>query len=99
MDDLISFLGSWQWSGDPIISPEGLGRELTALVASEPERFAVHAGRFQGLDPTYVRAFLSGLRDTAKEKRSFSWPPLLELCVGGTATPGDPRTKEPVCRP
>lgn len=80
MDDLVSFLRTWQWSRDPIISPEGLGRELTALVASEPERFAVHAGRFQGLDPTYVRAFLSGLRDAAKEKRSFSWPPLLELC-------------------
>lgn len=80
MDDLVSFLRTWQWSGDPMISPEGLGRELTALVASEPERFAVHAGRFQGLDPTYVRAFLSGLRDAAKEKRPFSWPPLLELC-------------------
>jgi len=82
VEEIIAFLKTWQSSGgftDP--SPEGLGRELTVLVTSEPERFAVNAARFQGLDPTYVRAFLSGLRDAAKEKRAFPWPPVLKLCL------------------
>jgi hypothetical protein len=80
MDEIVAFLNTWQWSGDPMMSPEGLGRELTALVASEPKPFATDTSQFQGLDPTYVRAFLSGLRDAAKEKRAFSWPPVLNLC-------------------
>ncbi len=80
--DIVAFLQTWrQPSGDPTEpSPEGLGRELATVVASEPERFAGHAGRFQELDPTYVRWFLSGLRDAVKEKRAFPWRPVLELC-------------------
>ena len=82
VQDIVAFLQTWrQPSGDPTEpSPEGLGRELATVVASEPERFADHAGRFQELDPTYVRWFLSGLRDAVKEKRAFLWRPVLELC-------------------
>ncbi len=81
VEEIVTFLGTWQPSGD-LTSPssEGLGRELTAMVASVPERFASRAEQFQELDPTYVRALLSGFCDAAKQKRSFSWRPVLELC-------------------
>lgn len=85
--EIIAFLKNWQWSGDRLLSPEGLGRELTALVASDPGRFAEHAVRFQELDPTYVRAFLSGLRDAAKANLAFPWLPVLQLCQWVVAQP------------
>jgi len=79
-DELIAFLASWQASGDSMSpSPEGLGRVLSSLVESEPERFAIGAGRFKGLDPTYVRSFLHGLQ-SAVGKVAFSWEPVIDLC-------------------
>jgi len=81
IEELISFLDSWRPSGDPMTaSPEGLGRELTALVSSEPERFSIETKQFEKLDPTYVRALLSGFREALKQKKSFQWPPVLDLC-------------------
>ena len=81
IEEMVGFLKSWQLSWEPgEPSPEGLGRVLAPLVASDPERFAVAASQFKGLDPTYVRAFLSGFRDATSEKKSFPWPPLLDLC-------------------
>lgn len=81
VEEVALFLRSWQPS-EGFMSPsyEGLGRELATLVASEPERFAVEAGWFKDLDPTYVCAFLSGLREAAKQKGKFPWSPVLDLC-------------------
>jgi len=78
---IVSYLRDWQPSGD-LMSPsvEGLGRELKTLVASEPERFADEATEFKGLDPTYVRSLLDGLREAVKQKRPFAWSQVLELC-------------------
>ncbi len=87
IEELFDFLKNWRWSGNLLMSPEGLGRELTALVASEPERFADHAVQLQELDPTYVRAFLSGLRDAAKANLPFPWLPVLQLCQWVVAQP------------
>lgn len=81
IEELISFLETWQPSGDPMSpSAEGLGRELTSLVASEPERFAAEARRFQDLDPTYVGALFWGLLKGAKKAGTFLWAPVLDLC-------------------
>jgi len=80
--EIVEFLRTWKppenlWH-EP--SPESLGRELSSLVAEASERFAPEARAFQGLDPTYVRALLAGLRDALKQDRSFAWEPVLELC-------------------
>lgn len=81
IEELISFLDSWRPSGDPMSpSQEGLGRVLTALVSSEPERFSIETKQFEKLDPTYVRALLSGFRKALEQKKSFQWPPILGLC-------------------
>jgi len=81
IEELIPFLKSWQPSGEHMSSsPEGLGRQLSALVKSEPDRFAEQASKFKGIDPTYVRGILSGLRDALKDGRILNWSPVIGLC-------------------
>jgi len=81
VEEIVSFLRAWQPTGGFMSpSPEGLGRQLTALIASDPERFAMEAWRFQELDPTYVRALISGLREAVKQKRAFPWLQVLDIC-------------------
>lgn len=80
-EELITYLKDWQPSNSPIgPTPEGLGQQLTAVVASEPERFADEVENLKGLDPTYVRAVLSGLHEALKQKGTVAWPLILRLC-------------------
>ena len=53
---------------------------LTVVVAEEPRKYADAADRFRGLDPTYVRAILQGLRQAPLQDRPFSWSQVLTLC-------------------
>jgi hypothetical protein len=79
--ELVAFLREWPGEGrrdEP--SPEGLGRTLAGVVAAAPEKYAAEAEAFEELDPTYVRALVSGLRDGHKAKRFFSWESVLRLC-------------------
>jgi hypothetical protein len=79
-EQIVSFLGNWNPPIDPMgPSPEGLGRILTDVVASQPGRFAEAASLFMGLDPTYIRALISGFRDALKGERPFPWPPVINL--------------------
>lgn len=83
IEQLIEYLRSWapQEGGSPLdASVEGLAHELGALVVSQPERFSGEAERFVGLDPTYVRALLQGLWESARQKRSIDWESVLPLC-------------------
>lgn len=89
--DLVSYLKTWEPPKDemaPPASAEGLGRELTALVASEPKRFSEGALQFQGLDATYVRSFFDGLANAAKQKTGFTWSPVVELCQWAVSQTG-----------
>ena len=81
IDEIVQYLRTWLPTGQIMSpSPEGLGRELQGVVASDPSRFASSAMKFQGLNPTYVRGLLAGLREAAKQEKAFSWEPVLELC-------------------
>lgn len=81
IDDIVQFLKSWQPSGEMFApSREGLGRILSEVVAKDPKRFASGATKFEGLDPTYVRALLRGLCEAIENKRGFDWAPVLRLC-------------------
>lgn len=81
VDDIIDFLNSWRPEKDPRSpSPEGLGRLLKAVVSEGPAPFAAQAERFQGLDPTYIRALISGFREAVKKGQSIGWPTVLGLC-------------------
>ncbi|HYV03421.1 MAG TPA: hypothetical protein VFB82_02485, partial [Blastocatellia bacterium] len=80
-EELFAFLETWQPSSKVMSpSPEDLGQELKTVVAADPEKVASDALAFQTLDPTYVRAFISGLREAVKQNRSFTWAPTLDLC-------------------
>jgi hypothetical protein len=81
VEEIIDFLSSWHPAKDPRSpSPEGLGRLLKAVVSEGPAPFAANAERFQELDPTYVRALISGFREAVKKSQSTDWPPVLGLC-------------------
>jgi len=82
VEEIVGFLKTWR-TPDNVFrepSPEGLGRVLSSVVAQDPGPFAVEAKRFQGLDPTYVRAVLFGLRNGFKQARAFDWESVLDLC-------------------
>jgi len=91
--EIVEFLRTWtppeNIFREP--SPEGLGRELSSVVAEDPGRFASEAPLFKGLDPTYVRALVSGLREALKQNRAFDtdWEPVLDLCQWVVALPRD----------
>jgi hypothetical protein len=59
---------------------EGLGRELAAAVKLSPKKFVKLANDFKGLDPTYVRSYLQGIEELAKQKCKLNWNDILELC-------------------
>jgi hypothetical protein len=81
VDEILRYLRSWEPSGEDMSpSYEGLGRILSDLVASEPQPFAAVSLSFCELDPTYVRAFINGLRDAIKQSHTFTWSPVLNLC-------------------
>jgi hypothetical protein len=90
VNETVNFLKTWEppsdWMGP---SPEGLGRELTALAASDPERFAKAADQFSGLDPTYVRSVIHGLEEASKKGLKFAWPQVLKLCRRVVEQPHD----------
>jgi hypothetical protein len=81
VDNVIKFLNSWSSPQEfHVPTPEGLGRVLSNAIANDPERFALEAVRFQGLDPTYVRALVSGLGEAIKKGCCVEWQPILTLC-------------------
>lgn len=86
--EAIEYLRSWIPSGGPFDdSREGLGRAVASAVAADPVRFAKEAELFRALDPTYVRELFSGLRDAAKQGRSFDWKPVLDIAAWVMAEP------------
>ncbi len=83
VEEIVSFLERWQPQEISFMapSPEELGRILTSVVAEDPQRFAEHAERFQGLDPIYVRSLLSGFREAVEtHKQTLDWCRILHLC-------------------
>jgi len=79
--DVVRYLREWRPSGSLLApSPEGLSRELTIVVSSDPTRFASAANLFRELHPTYVRGMLSGLTEAAEKGHSFEWATVLDLC-------------------
>ena len=81
IEELVEFLHTWKpkpgWRES---SPEGLGRSLTTVVSETPDRIAPQARLFRGLEPTYVRAVILGLKEALKQSRGFAWPQVLDLC-------------------
>lgn len=83
IEELQKFLKEWQPVKDQMgfgPSPEGLGRQISAMVACEPARYAEYTSRLHKIDPTYVRSFLQGFRDALGQQKTFPWAPIIDLC-------------------
>ena len=77
---VVEFLRIWQEpQGHFVATPEGLGRVLGDAIAHDPAGYVEQAQAFQGLDPTFVRFFFSGLETALKEHRPVEWAPVLSL--------------------
>jgi hypothetical protein len=82
IDRLAEHLRTWTPVSDWMSpSMEGLARELASAVATDASRFAASAASFKGLDVTYVRSVLGGMRDALKAGKVFDWSPVLELAA------------------
>ena len=82
VEDLVSYLRDWQPSREFMgASREGLGREFTSVVGSDPNSYAKKACSFKVCHLVYVRSLFHGLRDSVGRERLFEWRPVLELCA------------------
>lgn len=97
VEEIVAFLSEWKpVDNNPFdSSPEGLGREITSVVSSMPEKFAAAAESFQGLEPTYVRALLSGINGAVKQSLALQWKTVVSLCRWVVNQPNDTPEAEP----
>lgn len=80
-DELISFLKTWHSTGEwNAPSAEGLGRSLSAMLATEPQKLAASAALLRGLEPTYVRSAIDGFTAAVKNGQSFDHSSVIGLC-------------------
>jgi hypothetical protein len=64
-------------SDGPLVPDDGTN--IQEAVAQSPQKFASEATRFEGLRPAYVRALLSGLERSQRDRSRFDWAPVLQL--------------------
>lgn len=90
---VIEYLASWEpddgagWGFEPTI--RGLGRTFEEVVVDRAAEFAAVAGRFEALDPTYVRSFLSGLETAIEADASVPWDQPIRLMASVLEHPFD----------
>jgi hypothetical protein len=79
--EVVEYLASWTPSGEiEAPTPDGLGRLVSGRVADDPDGFAKLASDLKKLDPTYIRAALSGFEQAAKKGGEFEWGGAVLLC-------------------
>ena len=89
MPEIIEQLASWR-PGTTFLGPtiESQGSALREAAKRDPTRFGGHAAEFRGLDPTYVRSLLSGLREAYdKDRAAIAWAPVIDLAEWAISQP------------
>ncbi|MGH3851463.1 MAG: hypothetical protein ACRDRT_17520, partial [Pseudonocardiaceae bacterium] len=88
--EVIAVLRDWRPS-DPHCgdSVEGLARTLQSVVRAAPLRWAGAAVELSGLDPTYVRALLTGFEEAVREGVAIPWEPAIYFCDHIAQLPDD----------
>ena len=90
VSEVADFLRTWMPPrGSMVDTREGVARELSAVVEVRAADYASTAELFIGLDPTYVRAFLSGLTEGVRNGTVIEWAPVLRLMSWAVAQPRD----------
>jgi hypothetical protein len=80
--ELAAHLASWRDTGDgwgPEPSHEGQGRELAALLTTNPHAIAGVTDLIEQLRPTYLRAILQGWEAALKADIELDWSPVAAL--------------------
>jgi hypothetical protein len=83
MAELITFLDRWQPTGELLTpSRDGLGMELSKVIAQKPQDFINEIEQFRQLNPKYRCWLLRGLNDAllTHEQQAFSWRETLKFC-------------------
>jgi hypothetical protein len=83
--ELVVHLETWHDKGDgwgPEPSHEGQGRELIALITTNPEMFAGISDLVGRLRPTYLRAILHGWEAAIKADLELDWAQAAEVIAG-----------------
>lgn len=95
--EVIDKLKSWKpKSSDPRApSREGVGRQLTAEIARDPNKWITALPLISRLDPTYVRAVLRGYLEALRNGKKFDWDPLLDLSISVLDHPIEVKTRKP----
>jgi hypothetical protein len=88
---LVSHLKSWQPPPDPFGETpiESQAAALREAVIADAPRFTAAAMKFAGLDPTYVRAIFTALRDLIDKHQveGIAWDPVFDLAEAAIAHP------------
>jgi hypothetical protein len=82
--ELANYLATWKPTADRFhgASPEGLGREITAVVSKDPEKYAAGVAELERLsEPTYAHAVVQGFDGALKNGTKFDWRPVLGFCA------------------
>ena len=78
--EVVKYLKEWQpIKGFGAPTKEGLSRVLQTHISESPEEYVEMASSFKDVDPTYVRAFMTALKDAISQEKPFPWTELLEL--------------------
>lgn len=80
--EVVQFLKQWEApAGHFEATPEGLGRTLSEAVKERADEASRAAREFIGLEPTYVRSVLQGLRQALRESSELDWDAVVDLCA------------------
>lgn len=79
--ELVTYLRTWVPPAGEFGAPsrEGLARDLQQIVKDRPAEWSTEARFFVGLNPTYVRGFLTGLNDACAANVVLEWPGVIDL--------------------
>lgn len=79
--ELLEYINKWQPTNDDFSpSPEGLGRKISTAIKKNPNKFTIDADKFINSDPTYIKSFFWGIRDSIRDNIIIeNWEKIIAL--------------------
>lgn len=82
--ELVEYLRSWDPPRTKMFGPSkrGLGQILDGIIAKDPEKYIPFIMQLTTVqEPTYISSTISGLRNAINQGKTFSWEPVIQLCL------------------
>jgi len=82
IDEIISYLSSFEAKSDFLDGTIGLGRTLRRVVEGRTKEFSDHSAIFIETESLhrFISFFLDGIKNAKKKKISVDWDPIIEMC-------------------